>query len=150
PSTKRRGSPVRPKLPDFKSSAEGILDHVFSQGDVMDAEDPCQSRNHSPGFTPEQVLAKHAQTLTSKIGRTSTMPSSSKIGQPFARSTACSRSSAMTIVNPPTISFSSAKGPSVTAFCLPCRTLSTALKRVARIAEVALIFEHLHPGQPLL
>src|SRR5215469_9583701 len=56
------------------------------------------------------------------IGRTSTEPPTSRIGQPFESSAACSKSRAWISVKPPTTSLASANGPSVTLFCLPLTT----------------------------
>ncbi len=58
--------------------------------------------------------------------RTSTLPSLSRIGQPFASSTAWSRFSAFSIINPWIESFTSTKGPSVTDFDFPRTTLPEA------------------------
>jgi hypothetical protein len=138
------------EFPHLKGAAEGILQDVFRQREVMDPEDPRESGHHAPGFAPKQKIARfHLQSslrsicvcgqqgdrrgslwrskkpymFIFSIGRTSTDPPTSRIGQPFDSSTACAMSLASMSINPHTTSFASAKGPSCTAFCLLLTTL---------------------------
>src|SRR6516162_4139931 len=74
-------------------------------------------------FAPEQMIARLHHTFIFITGRTSTAPSTSRIGQPLESSTACARSRASMSVYPPTMSFVSGNGPSVTVFCLPFTSL---------------------------
>src|SRR5580704_2447633 len=76
------------ELPDLQRAAEGVLNDVFRQREVVDSEDARQSGDHPPGFPAEQVIARLRHMFICMIGRTSTVPSPSKIGQLFESSTA--------------------------------------------------------------
>ena len=76
------------EFPDLQRAAEGVLDDVFRQREVVDSEDARQSGDHPPGFAAEQVIARLHHMFICMIGRTSTVPSPSKIGQPLESSTA--------------------------------------------------------------
>ena len=41
------------ELPDLDCAAEGVLDDVFCQREVVDAEETGERNHHSPGFVPE-------------------------------------------------------------------------------------------------
>src|SRR5262249_23601606 len=75
----------------------------------------------------DRGFGSHAASLSYMssfiTGRTSTAPSTSRMGQPFESSTACARSRASINVYPPTTSLASANGPPVTVFLLPLPSL---------------------------
>ena len=50
--------------------------------------------DHAPRFAPKQMIVGLYHMFIFMTGRTSTAPSTSKIGQPLESSTACSRSRA--------------------------------------------------------
>jgi len=76
----------------LKRTAEGVLHNVFRQREVMDSEDARQRGDYASRFAPKQMIAGIFHMLIFMTGRTSTAPSTSKIGQPLESSTACSRS----------------------------------------------------------
>jgi hypothetical protein len=80
--------------PRLQRPAEGVLYDVLRQGEVVDSEDPGQHGDHASCFAPKKMIARLDHMLIFMIGRTSTAPSTSKIGQPFESSTACSKSRA--------------------------------------------------------
>src|SRR5215472_4322226 len=82
------------ELPYLQRSAEGVLYDVLGQHKVTDSKDARENSDHPPRFTSEQMLTDFAYMLNFMTGRTSTPPSTSKIGQPLESSTACSRSRA--------------------------------------------------------
>jgi hypothetical protein len=82
------------KAPHLQRPAEGVLYDVLRQGEVVDSEDPGQHGDHASCFAPKKMIARLDHMLIFMIGRTSTAPSTSKIGQPFESSTACSKSRA--------------------------------------------------------
>src|SRR5262249_28891597 len=110
-------------FPQFQRAAEGVLDDVLRQREVMDSEDPAERGDHAPCFSPEKVFRTLHQISTFMTGRTSTEPPTSKIGQPFEISDACSRSFASISMYPPMMSLASAYGPSITVLSLPLTTL---------------------------
>src|SRR5215831_11139571 len=111
------------EFPHLQRAAEGVLHDVFCQREVVHAEHPGERGDHAPRLAPEQMIAGLHHISRTRIGRTSTDPPTSKIGQPFEISTACARSRASIKVKPLTMSLASAKGPSWTLFCLPLTTL---------------------------
>src|SRR5262249_47072271 len=111
------------ELPHLQRTAEGVLHDVFRQRQVVDPEDARQRGDDAPRFAPEQMLRGLDHMFIFMTGRTSTVPSASKIGHPFESSTACAKSCASITVYPPTTSFASGNGPSVTIFCLPFTSL---------------------------
>src|SRR5215467_12186388 len=112
-----------PEFPHFQRAAEGVLHNVFCQREVMHSKNARQRGNDAPRFAPKQMLIELHHMLSFMTGRTSTAPSTSRIGQPFESSTAWFRSRASIRVYPPTTSLASANGPSVTVFCLPFTSL---------------------------
>src|SRR5262249_41574970 len=83
-----------PELPHLQRAAEGVLYDVFRQRQVLDPEDARERGDEAPRFAPEQMLRRLDHMLSFMAGRTSTVPSFSRIGQPFESSTACARSRA--------------------------------------------------------
>jgi hypothetical protein len=79
---------------EIERPAEGVLYDVLCQGEVVDSEDPRQHGAHASRFAQKKMIARLDHVLIFMIGRTSTAPSTSKIGQPFESSTACSKSRA--------------------------------------------------------
>ena len=45
-------------FPDLQSPAEGVLDHVLCEREVVNAEQPGQRRNHAPRLVPEKMIDK--------------------------------------------------------------------------------------------
>src|SRR6516164_11211433 len=82
--------------------AGALLDHRARRGAGGD---------NARRFAPEQMIARLHHTFIFITGRTSTAPSTSRIGQPLESSTACARSQASMSVYPPTMSFVSGNGP---------------------------------------
>src|SRR5271154_3625046 len=81
-------------LPNFQRAAEGVLDDVFCQRQILHSEDARKRGHHASRLAPEKMLVKpHYIFMT---GRTSTMPPDSKIGQPSEISTAWAISFAST------------------------------------------------------
>src|SRR5262249_61731965 len=80
------------ELPHFQRPAEGVLYNVLCQCQVVDPEDAHQRGYHAPRFAPEELIAEFHYVLNFMTGRTSTAPSTSKIGQPFEISPACTKS----------------------------------------------------------
>ena len=91
---------------------ERLLHDVLGQVEVVDPEDPRECRHHLARLAPEQMVHERVdvgschlriahprvlQRYIFAIGRTSTCPPFSKIGQPFAMSVASFRSVAVTI-----------------------------------------------------
>ena len=76
------------------SSTKTRLAHVFRQCEVMDSKDARQRGDHAPRVAPKQMIAGIYHMFSFMTGRTSTAPSTSKIGQPLERSTPWSRSRA--------------------------------------------------------
>src|ERR1700756_1559738 len=76
------------EFPHLKRTAEGILYDVFCQGEVVHSKDPRQRGDHAPRFAPEEMIGGLCHMFIFMTGRTSTAPSTSKIGQPFESSTA--------------------------------------------------------------
>src|ERR1700751_4314508 len=81
-------------LPDLERAAEGVLDDVFCQREVMDTEHAGQRGHHPPRLPPEQILVQPHYIPVFRIGRTSTTPPPSRIGHPSDNSTAWARSRA--------------------------------------------------------
>jgi hypothetical protein len=75
-------------------AGQGVLHHVFRQCEVLDSKDARQRGDHAPRFAPKQMVAGIYHMFSFMTGRTSTAPSTSKIGQPLESSTAWSRSRA--------------------------------------------------------
>jgi len=96
---------------------------IFCQREVVDTEYPRQRGDHASRLAPEEMVARLHHMFNFMTGRTSTAPSTSNIGQSLESSTASLKSVASMSVYPPTTSLASAKGPSVTVFCLPWTTL---------------------------
>jgi hypothetical protein len=44
--------------PHFQGSAEGVLNDIFCQRQIVDTKDPRQRGHHAAGFAPEKVFAK--------------------------------------------------------------------------------------------
>ena len=98
------------ELPHLDRAAEGVLDHVFCQREVVHPEESRQCDHHPPRLVPEQLrielrtfatfalLVRLHYMFICRIGRTSTAPLARKIGQPFDASTASSMSFAVTSV----------------------------------------------------
>jgi len=99
------------ELPNFNRAAEGVLDDVFCQRKVVDAEEPRERDHHASGFVPEErgvelgglsILFGWPERVhymfICRIGRTSTAPLERKMGQPLERSTASLISLAWTTV----------------------------------------------------
>ena len=82
------------EFPHLKRAAEGVLHDVFRQREVVDSKDARQRGNYAPRFAPKQMIAGIYHMFIFMTGRTSTAPSTSRIGQPLESSTACSRSRA--------------------------------------------------------
>src|SRR5437899_3218945 len=82
------------EFPHLERAAEGVLHHVFRQREVLDSKDARQRGDHAPRFAPKQMVAGMYHMFIFMTGRTSTAPSTSKIGQPLESSTAWSRSRA--------------------------------------------------------
>src|SRR5450432_3025861 len=95
---------------------------------MAEPQEPHHDGRHPPRLPAEEVLdlgrrggrRGRGHIFISRTSRTSTLPlSRSKIGQPRASSVAASRLAAVTMRYPPTRSFVSPNGPSVTAFFFP-------------------------------
>src|SRR5579863_3077388 len=115
------------ELPNLQRATEGILDDVFCQRKIMNAECPREGGDHASRLSAKEMVAQlHSYMSICMTGRTSTEPSTSRIGQPPASFAACARSAATTTENPPTRSFASANGPSVTVPALPLTTLPSS------------------------
>src|SRR5206468_12497768 len=116
-------------LPHFEGVAERLLHHVLGQVQVRRAEDADENGRKPPRLVAKEVLHHSGRSRRGhifRIGRTSTDPSTSRIGHPRASSAASSRFSAVTKRYPPTRSFASAKGPSTIVFFLPLTCLPPA------------------------
>src|SRR5215468_1445726 len=97
---KPRGGVLRhtTEFPHLKRTAEGVLDDVFCQYEIVDSKDARQRGDHAPRFAPKQMFVGIHHMFSFMTGRTSTAPSTSKIGQPLASSTASFKSRASTRV----------------------------------------------------
>src|SRR6266704_1917221 len=100
--------------PRFDGLRERVLHHVFRERQVPDAKDARERGQETRPLMPKKVLAWLLHRYGFSTGRTSTTPPSSKPGQVPVSSTACAKSFASTSVNPITMSFVSAYGPSET------------------------------------
>ena len=76
------------EFPHLKRTAEGVLHDVFRQREVVDSKDARQRGDYAPRFAPEEMIAGIYHMFIFMTGRTSTAPSTSKIGQPLESSTA--------------------------------------------------------------
>ena len=87
-------------LPHLERAAERVLRDVLGEREVVHAEDAHQ-RGHEPaGLVAEEVRIERGVARAAHIamvGRTSTAPPTSKMGQPRASSTAWSMFFASTI-----------------------------------------------------
>ena len=92
------GSPERREWPHLQRAAEGVLDDVFRQREVANAEDARQGGDEPSGLPPEQMLVGLHHMANGITGRTSTTPPPSKMGQPSESSTAWARLFASTSV----------------------------------------------------
>lgn len=101
-----RGRVVRhaAELPHRERAAEGVLNDVLRQRQVVDPEDTCERRDHAPRLATEQVLHRRPvfEILSHMsifiTGRTSTSPPTARMGQPRDSSAACWMSLASTSV----------------------------------------------------
>ena len=80
------------ELPDFERPAEGILHYLFCQGEIVNAEDAGQGGDPAARIVPEEMFTEFHYMLNFITGRTSTWPSTTKMGQPFESSAASLRS----------------------------------------------------------
>jgi len=78
----------------LERAAEGVLHDVFRQREVVNSKDARQRGDHARRFAPKKMIAGLYHMFIFMTGRTSTAPSTSKIGQPLESSTAWSRSRA--------------------------------------------------------
>ena len=76
------------EFPHLQRTAEGVLHDVFRQCEVVDSKDARQRGNYAPRFAPKQMIAGVYHMFIFMTGRTSTAPSTSRIGQPLESSTA--------------------------------------------------------------
>ena len=101
------------ELPRLQRAAEGVLDDVFRQRQIVDSEHAGEDRDQPARLVPEEmlryVLLRYVHQMPScSTGRTSTHPPNSRIGHPEAIFAACSRSRASMREKPPITSFDSA------------------------------------------
>ena len=82
------------EFPNLQRTAEGVLDDVLRQRQVVNTEHARERGDHAPRLTPKEVIARLHHMFNFMTGRTSTAPSTSKIGQPLESSTASLKSSA--------------------------------------------------------
>src|SRR5437763_395358 len=99
--------------PNLGCAAEGVLDDIFREREVVETKYARECGDQSRRLLPEQLVEIAHYMSIFITGRTSTCPPRSRIGQPFASSAACATSLALIRVKPPMTSFASANGPSV-------------------------------------
>src|SRR5215472_18728402 len=97
-----------PKRPHFHRARESVLNNVLREREVVDTENARQGCEQPAGFATEKMFVGYHQIYICRIGRTSTNPPPSKIGQPRASSVACARSLASISEYPPMMSLDSA------------------------------------------
>src|SRR5262249_60080194 len=80
------------EFPHLQRTAEGVLDDVLRQRQVVNTEHARQCVDHAPRLTPEDIVARLHHMFNFMTGRTSTPPSTWKMGSPLDSSTASLRS----------------------------------------------------------
>src|SRR5262249_59042219 len=87
------------EFPNLQRTAEGVLDDVLRQRQVVNTEHARERGDHAPRLTPKEVVARLHHMFNFMTGLTSTAPSTSKIGQPLESSTDSLKSSASISMN---------------------------------------------------